>query len=134
MITQLPSYLKRSGYSLTISRSDVFDVLALRGALSPSELVFACVRCNAASVYRTLNLFRQLGIVQDVVIAGQRKVELTDRFSRHHHHLTCRACGCTAAVDDPALEQALGRLVGRHGYSDSRHTLEITGICPACSC
>lgn len=133
MNPQLTSFLKLHGYSVTTSRSDVFDILQLRGAVSISDLVLGCRRSNRASVYRTIALFRQLGMIHDVVIAGERRIELTDRFGHHHHHLTCARCEETVAVDDPDLEEALMRLVAKNHFRHISHTAEITGLCAYCA-
>ncbi len=133
MNSQLTDFLKQNGYSATTSRSDIFDILQLRGAVPIVDLVRGCRRSNRASVYRTISLFRKLGMIQDVVITGEPRIELTDRFGHHHHHLTCVRCGETVSVDDAELETALARVVAKHQFRHGSHTVEISGLCPYCA-
>lgn len=99
-----------------------------------AELVAACSPINRASTYRTVFLFEQLGIVQRLQIGWKYKLELSDSFHLHHHHLTCRQCGVVIPFEeDPALEKRLIALARSHDFAMSGHQLEIQGICQSCS-
>ena len=52
--------------------------------------------------------------------------------SEHHHHLVCRACGCTVEVAGPAVERWARRVAEEHGFVDPSHTVEIFGTCMDC--
>lgn len=130
---QLLELLRQAGYRNTKPRQQVFKALKAGPALSIHELHQKVGgRLDPASMYRALGLFRRLGIVQDVVIAGRRKVELTDRFSNHHHHLACTTCGATIAIFDQLFENHIERLAAANGFTHQSHSFEITGLCPTC--
>ncbi len=97
------------------------------------QLVAACPAIDRASVYRTVALFEKLGIIQRLQIGWKYKLELTDSFSRHHHHMTCQQCGRTIPFDEsPELERQLRWLAASNRFKIRGHQLEIQGLCPAC--
>src|SRR6185503_6128377 len=103
---QLRQHLKQHGFSYTAARKLVFDALHNREAMSMAELVKACAaELDRATVYRTIDLFEKLGIVDRLQIGWKYKLELTDTFADHHHHLTCSNCGIIIALsEDSVLE------------------------------
>lgn len=85
------------------------------------------------TIYRTLGSFRKMGIVRDVVIGGSRKIELTELFSPHHHHISCKQCGKTIDIHDQQLERYLRHLATQRGFTQTEHSFEISGVCPECA-
>jgi len=130
---ELMTALRASGHRTTTARQTVFAALKRNPALTVRELrTRTAGQLDTASLYRTLALFRELGMVQDVVIAGRRKVELTDAFSPHHHHIACSRCGATVTIHDEGFEDQTRALAVRHGFTHQSHSFEITGLCPSC--
>lgn len=132
-LEQLKTTLKARDFSLTIPRKAVF--LALQGSdpLTMHELVVACPTIDRSSVYRTVILFERLGIIQRLQIGWKYKLELSDSFQQHHHHLTCIVCGrVTGLAEDTALEQRLNHLATAYGFKMNGHQLEIQGLCNNC--
>lgn len=130
---QLQQHLKQHSQSLTKPRLAVF--LALRGQepQTMQQLVAACPAIDRASVYRTVSLFEQLGIIQRLQIGWKYKLELTDTFSHHHHHMTCLQCGRIISFDESsALNNELRRIAGSNHFKMRSHQLEIQGLCQAC--
>lgn len=133
--TRLQATLKQNKLSLTRPRRIVFNALQGSEPLSMAELVEACWRhIDRATVYRTITLFEDLGIVKRLQIGWKHKLELSDDFHDHHHHLTCKVCGQTTALpEDSALEKRLHNLASNQDFSMQDHQLEIIGICSRCS-
>ncbi len=127
--------LRRNGYSVTRPRTIVFETLYVSGPISPAELGRQLDhQLDRASVYRTITLFEQLGYIRRVPRGWKYLIELSDRFSHHHHHLLCRICGKTVEINnDHNLEAVLSKMTESYGYSDLIHELELTGICEHCS-
>ncbi len=131
---QLKTTLKQHGQSLTRVRRTIFDVLVDKEPQTMREVVAACAgRVDRASVYRTVALFERLGIVQRLQIGWKYKLELSDAFHRHHHHLTCSNCGRTFPLpEDEQLEKRLRSLAGGPNFIMQGHQLEIQGLCQSC--
>lgn len=133
VLQELRQHLKQHGQSLTKPRLAVF--MALRGhePQTMQQLVARCPGVDRASVYRTIALFEQLGIVQRLQIGWKYKLELTDTFSHHHHHLTCLKCGRIISFDESDdLENELRRIAATNNFVVQSHQLEIQGLCPNC--
>lgn len=131
---QLQQHLKSHGFSVTKARHIVFSALEDKEAISMAELVLACgEQLDRATVYRTITLFEELGIVTRIQIGWKYKLELTDSFSHHHHHLTCTKCGSvTSLSEDTDLEERLNELAVLYHFKPSDHQIEIRGLCHAC--
>ena len=131
---QLGQHLRTNGFSVTSARYIVFSALEDKEALTMAELVLACGdKLDRATVYRTITLFEDLGIVRRIQIGWKYKLELTDSFSNHHHHLTCTNCGSvTSLSEDIDLEERLNELAVLYKFKPSDHQLEIRGLCHTC--
>lgn len=130
----LKKSLKEHGYSQTTARIVVFNALYDKEPQSINDLVKTLAgSIDRASIYRTISLFEQLGIVQRLQIGWKYKLELSDQFNYHHHHLTCIKCGRVNSLrEDLMLEASIRALAIDYGFKPSNHQLEIQGVCPNC--
>lgn len=88
---------------------------------------------DRASLYRTIGLFEKLGIVHRIYMGWKYKVELSDIFAHHHHHITCTQCGKIVALKEvEQLERMLAALAKRYNFEAQSHQLEIQGLCEQC--
>lgn len=88
---------------------------------------------DRASLYRTVSLYERLGIVQRIYIGWKYKIELSDIFSHHHHHISCLRCGKIVAItDEDHIERLIMQLAKQHGFEAQSHQLEIRGYCQRC--
>jgi Fur family ferric uptake transcriptional regulator len=133
-ISLLKSTLARSDASLTSPRLIVFKLLDQSQPQSMADLVKASKgQLDRASLYRTINLFEELGIVNRISIGFKYKLELSDNFNHHHHHLTCVSCGrIINTEEDERLESLITQLAKKHNFHLSSHQLEIQGLCQNC--
>ena len=130
----LTHVLKSNGLSLTTARITVYDVLSQSEPLTMAELVRRCVpSIDRASVYRTVTLYEKLGVTQRLQIGWKYKIELSNAFQEHHHHLSCMTCGAVVVLaENIELERFMTRIVRPYNYQDLDHQLEIKGMCPEC--
>jgi Fe2+ or Zn2+ uptake regulation protein len=124
--------LKQAGYSLTVVRTATFEALLGQEPQSMRTLVSRLPQIDRASVYRTVDLFERLGIAQRLYTGWKYKIELTDKFTAHHHHLNCTNCGKTIAMEENELEAFIEQIARRHGLEPSAHQIEIQGVCLEC--
>ncbi|MGC1176897.1 MAG: transcriptional repressor [Candidatus Saccharimonadales bacterium] len=134
-LQQLKTTLKHGDFSLTRTRQLVFAALQDKEPQTMHELILACQQSmDRATVYRTIELFERLGIVQRLQIGWKYKLELSDAFHHHHHHLTCQVCGQTFALpEDDQLEKRLRQLAQTQHFTMRGHQLEIQGVCQSCN-
>lgn len=127
--------LQNHGLSTTRSRVAIFTAIADYGPLSIQDIVSLTeLTVNRASVYRTIELFEKLGFVRRIMNGWKYRIELSDTFTHHHHHIVCRKCGKVHELSfSPILEKELELLFQNTGFIDIRHEIEAAGICQDCS-
>lgn len=129
---RLKETLKKSGYSLTEPRRIVFDAL-VNGPISHARLADSVnERMDRATVYRTLDLYERLGIVNRIWHGFKSHVELSEIFLPHHHHAVCQRCGRAADIVSSQLEQLLAHIAKEHGFLAVEHSVEMSGYCSDC--
>jgi Fur family transcriptional regulator, ferric uptake regulator len=120
----------------TPQRQAVLEALAevedFRSAQQVHELLSARgSRIGLATVYRTLTLYADHGLV-DVLRSEDGEAIYRRCSDTHHHHLVCRSCGATVEVEGPAVERWTTAIAAEHGFAELSHTLEIVGTCAQC--
>ena len=126
--------LSDNNHSLTKPRLLIFEALLNQEPRSVAELHSLLTgSIDRVTLYRCLDLFEKLGIVQRVYVGWKYKIELTDLFSHHHHHISCLHCGKLSAItEDEELEALIRALAARQEFTAERHQLEIQGLCANC--
>jgi Fur family ferric uptake transcriptional regulator len=125
--------LKSNRQSVTQARLKVFSALLGQEPMSMHQLVGSVPTIDRASVYRIVELFEGLGIVQRLHTGWKYKLELSDTFADHHHHMTCTRCGNTTTMNEGELEQLMDRLAAHYDFTPTAHQIEIQGICKVCA-
>lgn len=133
MEEEIKTLLKQQGFSSTKTRLSVLHTLLSMQPVSIKQLVTALPQVDRATVYRTIDLFVDLGITKKVYTGFTYRLELGDDFQEHHHHLTCLRCGVIIDVHAPEIEYALEQLSSNNGFRPVRHDIEIVGYCSNCS-
>lgn len=130
----LKGTLQGGGYSLTKTRQYVFDALTDSDALSMNQLIRKLEnKMDRASIYRTVELFEKLGIVNRIQIGWKYKLELSEAFSDHHHHAACMNCGKVIAFEENVdLEDGINSLASDLNFQLASHSLELRGLCADC--
>ena len=86
---------------------------------------------NISTVYRTLELMKELGLVTEIAL-GDGRVRYHPAEKGHHHHLVCQKCGGVIDLPESALLPLKEALSEDYGFeADLRH-LAIFGLCSEC--
>ena len=89
-------------------------------------------RVGTATVYRTLDLLVESGLV--------RQHDFGDGFRRFepvsgraiHEHLICQRCGRVVEFTNDRLERMLEIIADEHAFLHRRHRVEVYGLCSDC--
>jgi Fe2+ or Zn2+ uptake regulation protein len=134
--TPYETELRAIGLRVTAPRTAILAVLhGARSPLSIEEILSKLPKRSAdqATVYRTLESFKEKGVVHEVVLtAGRTLYEIT---GDEHHHIVCTKCG---RIEDIHLKDCghfeKEALAGsNHFRKIERHALELYGTCNTCA-
>lgn len=113
-------------------------VLELRGHFDANDVARELRRRNVrgahlATVYRTLPLLVQAGILQLALFSSGERTCYEASFERpHHDHLICTSCGLVVEFELEAIEVLQQQLARCHGFELSTHFHELHGECAPC--
>lgn len=134
----LAEALLARGYQLTEARRTVLTAIsAWSGCFSSRDL---CRKLQAersgvgrATVFRTLNLLLELGLLER--IRGTDDVEryLVTYTGDHHHHLICSSCGWVEELPECPVADKLAELAAARHFQMKSHSLEVYGLCERCA-
>jgi len=118
--------LAQLGYTLTEPRLQVITSLNKENNLISARKLHKKIKTiNRASVYRTLNLFEKLNLVNIEII---KKEKLYCLANHPHHHVICRECGYTEKFDCDKNE-----FKKFNNFTNIHHRLTLTGVCNKCN-
>ncbi len=131
---QFLEFIQTKGLKTTRQRSTIVQVFfRMHGHVSVEELLREVKRVNPrigyATVYRTLHLLVESGLVEErrfgdglARYEGRSEVE-------HHDHMICLECGKIREFSNPRLLEIQQRLAEENGFKIFRHRLELYGVC-----
>jgi Fur family transcriptional regulator, ferric uptake regulator len=128
--------LRSKGYRLTPQRELVLSAVDRLGHATPDEILGAVREesqaVNISTVYRTLELLEELGLV--------RHAHITDRAPTYHSaaapehvHLVCRECKSITEVSPEVVAPLIATLRAEHGFVTDVGHLTIFGTCERCA-
>jgi Fur family ferric uptake transcriptional regulator len=127
--------LRARGYRLTPQRELVLGAVERLGHATPDEVLTAVREesqaVNVSTVYRTLELLEELGLV--------RHAHITDRAPTYHSasapehvHLVCRDCQSVSEAPPAAVAALTDTLRSGQGFTTDVGHLTIFGTCARC--
>ncbi len=133
-IQKLKTILSQHKLQLTKARITTFELLTSPEPQSMSTILARAIgRVDRVSVYRNINVFEKLGIVHRIYIGWKYKLELSDQFMKHHHHVSCSNCGLIIDIeDDSEIDTFIASIATKFNFTVMRHQLEIEGLCNKC--
>jgi Fur family transcriptional regulator, ferric uptake regulator len=132
-----PASLRSRGRRLTRQRRLIWEALVAEPEvhLSADELVERVrerlPHVNPSTVYRTLELLVDDGLVLRTDLGAGRAFYEPAREHRHHH-VVCERCGAVAHVHDEELGTLKRRVETASGYRLGNAEITFFGLCSAC--
>lgn len=128
--------LRQEGYRLTPQRMMILTIINDSVSHISAEEIHQKVRerypyVNISTIYRTLTLLKKLRLISETDL-GERYVryELLER--ERHHHLVCRRCGDSFALEHEFLKPLQLRLLNKYGFAADLDHFAIFGLCQRC--
>ena len=131
--------LHAAGLRCTPQRQTIFEELVRMGGHFSAETLAERFRghtggpaISRATVYRTLALLQQCGLVREVLFTENHSHYEAVTTREHHEHMVCSVCGRAIEFDDSDLERVLAKAARAKGFSPMTHRVEVYGICDRC--
>ncbi len=130
-------YLKTKKLSFTKERKFILaQVFATDGHLEADEIFLRLRKAkkdvSRATVYRTLGLLVDSGLVRKVYL-GEDHIHYEHTFGHtHHDHLVCIKCGRVIEFSDKKIEKLQAKICQKSRFQEISHTVQIFGYCKDC--
>ena len=133
---QAVATLREQGHRLTPQRLLVLQIVgAGQGHMGVDEVFRQAKEAypymDIATVYRTLHLFKRLGVVTEVAIGDRLHYEITDPSGKHHH-MVCQVCHGAYNLSPHYLEEFRETLIRDFGFEPDLEHFAVPGICLEC--
>lgn len=134
--------LKDAQCKVTRQRIEVGRLLQLHAGqhLSVEDLHAIMLKENAniglTTIYRTLDLFETVGIVQKIDFGdGRIRYEIkNENPDKHHHHLICIGCGKVTEFEDKLMDEREVHIAKLNKFKTTEHHIKFLGYCWECQC
>jgi Fe2+ or Zn2+ uptake regulation protein len=123
------------GHSKTRQRELLLELIQeANGHINAKELLRRAMdkdeNISHATVYRSLNLFKQLGLINERRF-GQAQCYYEAKRSPEHQHLICQRCGKVIDFSCP-LNEVVEKVKRENGFTVTRAEVYLEGYCAAC--
>jgi len=134
---EIENLLRERGFSLTPQRRAILRHLAERGGHWTAAEVLESLTgefplASRATVYSTLALLRELGVLADVPAPGPGGEARYDANPEMHHHFVCRRCGRLHDVPPDWFPVSIPAGV-QTGFSVEHFRIVAEGVCSECA-
>lgn len=129
--------LKAHGMRVSPQRKAVLQALVITEQHPSAEELHKALlpqfpSLSLATVYKTLNMLKQLGEVLEIEFSSRE-----NRFDavnpQPHPHLICTRCGQVSDPRMPELSRIIRSLEQEAGFSITSHRLDFFGLCADCA-
>jgi Fur family ferric uptake transcriptional regulator len=133
---KLRGALNRAGKRLTAQRRLILEVLKEGEGHLDAEMVHDRVkardpRISLATVYRTLAVFQEMGLVEQHRL-GEDHSHYEEARGGPHYHFTCLGCGDVIEFEAPEVTRVARRLGKEKSVQITEAHLSLAGYCARC--
>ena len=132
----LETTLHATQHRVTGQRRLLLEIIRAQGEHLDAEKLYRLARqqyprINRSTVYRTMRLLRDLGLVDEVHL-GEDHHHYEIKAPVHHHHLICLRCGQVLEFSNPLAEELATEVARRNGFEIQEIRIDLTGYCADC--
>jgi Fur family ferric uptake transcriptional regulator len=133
-LKRLRKHLKENDLRFTNERLIILEEIFSFPSHFDAEQLFIHIRkkydyISRATVYRTLELLNQIGIVKKENLGQDYASYELNMNMPHHDHMICVECGKVIEFFDDMIEKRQKEITSEHGMEMIRHQLQIFGRC-----
>ncbi len=137
-IERFREYIKEKGLRNTPEREMIIrEIFSIHDHFDADELFLRLRNKNKivsrASVYRTIPLLIESGLVKEVYFENGHLHYEHIYGHKHHCHLRCICCGKVLEFGADELVRIESQIGRRYGFVITSHRFEVVGYCPECA-
>lgn len=138
LLIEFKNIIKANGLKFTSQREAILQTLYENPQHFTSENLYMMVKkkfpnlnIGIATVYRTLTLLEESGLVSSISLGVQgKKFEIANK--PHHDHLICTKCGKIVEFENEQIEELQHQIAKSSGFKLTDHLMQLYGICAEC--
>jgi len=138
LLMEFKNILKADKLKFTSQREAIVSTLYQNPKHYTSEGLYILVKqrnpelnIGIATVYRTLALLEENGIVSSISLGIQgKKFEIANK--PHHDHLICESCGKIVEFENEEIENLQHKIAKESQFKLTDHLMQLYGICHEC--
>ena len=134
-LINMKDFLRNKGISVTPLRMDVLSIFfKYKNAISLSVLTEQLIDSNRITLYRTLKLFKEKGIIHEIVMNGEESKYAicqscdTQVHEHKHVHFKCDLCKIVYCLEIENYPEIKAK-----GFIFNSVEIQSTGVCINCS-
>jgi Fur family transcriptional regulator, ferric uptake regulator len=132
----LKSTLRTTGRRLTGQRQLLLQLIQEHGGHLDAHELYRLAsqrnpRLSLSTVYRTMNLLRDLGLVNEVHL-GEEHHHYELRPPSEHCHLICVNCGRVVEIGGELIEQLKATVAEQQDFDITEAQVDLMGLCAGC--
>ena len=131
---KLEAFLAKSKQKHSKQRNQVIEYFLEMDDHVSAEDLFSYVKeqnfsAGMATIYRTLNLLKDAGLVDQKQFTDGKAVYEINFPDEHHDHLICTTCDRVIEFENAEIEALQRQVAEAHGLKLTDHTLDLFGTC-----
>jgi Fe2+ or Zn2+ uptake regulation protein len=132
----LKSTLRTTGRRLTGQRLLLLQLIQEHGGHLDAHELYRLAsernpRLSLSTVYRTMNLLRDLGLVDEVHL-GEDHHHYELKPQAQHCHLVCAGCGTVVEIGCELIDQLKDTVSRQHDFEITEARVDLVGLCGKC--
>lgn len=128
---ELTAALRGRGLRATPQREQVYAVVRRLGHATPERISEALPEVDLTTVYRTLELLEELGLVRHTHL--DHRAPAYRPADDDHVHVVCHECGDVVDLPAAIADDLERRLRDERGFELDRAHLAVFGRCASCA-
>ena len=137
---ELLNEMEAKGVRLTAQRRALIETIQRADSHLDAATLLSRARqvdpkIDRATVYRTLELLKRLGLIDelDLMHLNGEKHYYEVKTQKDHLHLACFRCGDIEELDSPTFQRLKREIAAQNNFTIQVMRLEVGGLCRRCA-
>jgi Fur family ferric uptake transcriptional regulator len=130
---EIEKILREHKNRVTPERVAIFSFLKTKHLFSYNDIAEEFPKIWRASIFRTLNLFLEIGVIRKLELWGSAaSYELQDSSHHHHEHMRCSKCSSIINFESENICKKIFVEAKKIWFKITSHSIGVLGTCKNC--